>query len=109
MDGKGRWIDNAFIEQLKRIMKYEEVYLREYVNGHEALRSRPSGVRLRRQMGKTMNEDRREEEIIIINRSAKPTYPKRNLSEEAEPPLLTSAMVPENNASIKNTSGHETS
>jgi putative transposase len=39
MDGKGRWIDNVFIERLWRSVKYEEVYLREYVNGHEAQRS----------------------------------------------------------------------
>jgi len=39
MDGKGRWIDNVFIERLWRSVKYEEVYLREYTNGHEAQRS----------------------------------------------------------------------
>jgi putative transposase len=39
MDGKGRWIDNVFIERLWRSVKYEEVYLREYANGHEAQRS----------------------------------------------------------------------
>ena len=39
MDGKGRWIDNVFIERLWRSVKYEDVYLREYVNGHEAQRS----------------------------------------------------------------------
>ena len=36
MDGKGRWIDNVFIERLWRSVKYEEVYLRAYVNGTEA-------------------------------------------------------------------------
>jgi len=30
MDGKGRWIDNVFIERLWRSVKYEEVYLRAY-------------------------------------------------------------------------------
>ena len=39
MDGKGRWIDNVFIERLWRSVKYEEVYLRAYANGHEAQRS----------------------------------------------------------------------
>jgi putative transposase len=39
MDGKGRWIDNVFIERLWRSVKYEEIYLREYRNGHEAQRS----------------------------------------------------------------------
>ena len=27
MDGKGRWMDNVFIERLWRSLKYEEVYL----------------------------------------------------------------------------------
>ena len=30
MDGKGRWMDNVFIERLWRTVKYEEVYLRAY-------------------------------------------------------------------------------
>ena len=30
MDGKGRWLDNVFIERLWRSVKYEEVYLRAY-------------------------------------------------------------------------------
>lgn len=30
MDGKGRWIDNVFIERLWRSVKYEEVYLKSY-------------------------------------------------------------------------------
>jgi putative transposase len=38
MDGKGRWIDNVFIERLWRSVKYEEIYLRGYANGHEAER-----------------------------------------------------------------------
>jgi putative transposase len=36
MDGKGRWIDNVFIERLWRSVKYEEVYLHAYANGTEA-------------------------------------------------------------------------
>jgi len=36
MDGKGRWIDNVFIERLWRSVKYEEVYLHGYQNGTEA-------------------------------------------------------------------------
>ena len=37
MDGKGRWIDNVFIERLWRTVKYEEVYLHAYRDGREAL------------------------------------------------------------------------
>ena len=35
MDGKGRWIDNVFIERLWRGVKYEDVYLYAYEDGRE--------------------------------------------------------------------------
>ena len=35
MDGKGRWMDNVFIERLWRSVKYEEVYLRDYRDLHD--------------------------------------------------------------------------
>ncbi len=41
MDGKGRWMDNVFIERLWRSLKYECVYLSEFATGSEA-RSRIS-------------------------------------------------------------------
>jgi hypothetical protein len=36
MDGKGRWIDNVFVERLWRSVKYEEVYLKAYETLTEA-------------------------------------------------------------------------
>lgn len=36
MDGKGRWMDNVFIERLWRSLKYECVYLQEFDNALEA-------------------------------------------------------------------------
>ena len=36
MDGKGRWVDNVFIERLWRSVKYEEVYLHAYESVAEA-------------------------------------------------------------------------
>jgi len=36
MDGRGRAIDNVFIERLWRSVKYEEVYLKDYADGWEA-------------------------------------------------------------------------
>lgn len=30
MDGRGRWMDNVFIERLWRSLKYEEIYLRDH-------------------------------------------------------------------------------
>jgi putative transposase len=36
MDGRGRWIDNVFIERLWRSLKYEDIYLKGYTDGREA-------------------------------------------------------------------------
>jgi len=38
MDGKGRWVDNVFVERLWRSVKYEEVYLKAYDSPQEASR-----------------------------------------------------------------------
>ena len=38
MDGRGRVMDNIFIERLWRSFKYEEIYLRDYADGIEARR-----------------------------------------------------------------------
>jgi putative transposase len=39
MDGKGRALDNIFVERLWRTVKYEEVYLKEYGSPREARQS----------------------------------------------------------------------
>jgi putative transposase len=36
MDGRGRWMDNVFVERLWRSLKYEDVYLKGYTDGREA-------------------------------------------------------------------------
>jgi len=36
MDGKGRWMDNVFVERLWRSVKYEEIYLKAYCTVNEA-------------------------------------------------------------------------
>jgi len=51
MDGRGRWIDNRFIERLWRSVKYEDVYLNDYGDGLSAdrgLRSYFQGYNTRR-------------------------------------------------------------
>jgi putative transposase len=45
MDGKGRALDNVFVERLWRSVKYEEVYPKEYADGLEAERSLESYFR----------------------------------------------------------------
>ncbi len=39
MDGRGRWMDNVFIERLWRSVKYEEVYLKAYEGMPDTRRS----------------------------------------------------------------------
>jgi putative transposase len=36
MDGRGRWLDNVFVERLWRSLKHEDVYLKGYADGAEA-------------------------------------------------------------------------
>lgn len=38
MDGRGRYLDNIFIERLWRSLKQEAVYLHEITNGFQAKR-----------------------------------------------------------------------
>lgn len=38
MDGRGRALDNVFVERLWRTVKYEEVYLKDYESPREAIR-----------------------------------------------------------------------
>lgn len=37
MDGRGAWLDNVFVERLWRSVKYEEVYLHEYVTLQDSI------------------------------------------------------------------------
>jgi len=36
MDGRGRCLDNVWIERLWRTVKQEEIYIRDYIDGHDA-------------------------------------------------------------------------
>ena len=36
MDGRGRWLDNRFIERLWRSAKYEDIYVQDYSDGLDA-------------------------------------------------------------------------
>ena len=52
MDGKGRWMDNVFIERLWRSLKYEEVYLNAYDSVSQAIEGIGNWI-------KFYNQDRR--------------------------------------------------
>ena len=45
MDGRGRWMDNVFIERVWRSLKYEDVYLRGYADGKRAVYRREAKAR----------------------------------------------------------------
>jgi putative transposase len=45
MDGRGRALDNVFVERLWRSVKYEEVYLKDYADGWQAEESLTSYFR----------------------------------------------------------------
>ena len=45
MDGKGRCMDNVFVERLWRSLKYEDIYLRAYATGSEARLGMAAGSR----------------------------------------------------------------
>ena len=57
MDGRGRWMDNVFIERLWRSLKYECVYMNAFETGSEAVdrllqrRAAPFGSRRRPMQG----------------------------------------------------------
>lgn len=46
MDGRGRWMDNVFIERLWRSLKHEDIYLKGYTDGREAKAEIASWIRL---------------------------------------------------------------
>jgi putative transposase len=45
MDGKGRCMDDVFVERLWRSLKYEDLYLRAYATGSEARRASAVGLK----------------------------------------------------------------
>lgn len=62
-DGRGRWMDNVFIERLWRSVKYEEVYLKAYENIPEARENwPPSSTSTTCGVGKGL-EDRTPDEV----------------------------------------------
>ena len=49
VDGKGRWVDNVFVERLWRSVRYEDVYLRAYETPTELQGQAPAGLRFLQQ------------------------------------------------------------
>ena len=59
MDGKGRWVDNVFVERLWRSLKYEEVYLKAYDSVSQARLSIGNYFRFYNRERKHQSLDRR--------------------------------------------------
>ena len=102
MDGRGRFMDNIFIERLWRSIKYEEVHLKAYADGREARigigrwmdfynHRRPhqalSNQRPMNVWRDGMNERERPAETVdmplrLDNANALPTYPQQRQKKE---------------------------
>ena len=79
MDGKGRCMDNIFVERLWRSLKYEEVYLHAYAGVAEAKAGIGSWLRFyneerqHQRLGYRAPRQIYEEHLWIWERSAMPT------------------------------------
>ena len=71
MDGKGRWMDNVFIERLWRSLKYECVYLREFETGRDAHREIENWLRFyNMERPHSFFDDKTPMEVYIENLAA---------------------------------------
>ena len=95
MDGRGRWMDNVFIERLWRSLKHEDVYLKGYADGleakagiaewigfyntgrpHQALNNRTPIAVWRDGMTGALGERAVDMTLRLDNARALPTYPQ---------------------------------
>ncbi len=95
MDGRGRWIDNVFIERLWRSLKYEDIYLKGYADGrearagigewlifynhgrpHQALANRTPMAVWREGAGGALGKQAVDMTLRLDNAGALPTYPQ---------------------------------
>jgi putative transposase len=103
MDGRGRFMDNIFIERLWRSIKYEEVHLKAYADGREArvgigswmtfYNFRRPHQAMNNQMPMAMWRDGMDKieaaaravdmPLRLDNANALPTYPQQNQQEAA--------------------------
>jgi putative transposase len=102
MDGKGRCMDNIFVERLWRSLKYEEVYLNAYVTVAEAKAGIGAWLdfynkeRQHQSLGYRTPRQIYQEGLWICGRSASPTgcaFPASRASSESEE-MLAFAHIP---------------
>jgi len=68
MDGKGRWMDNVFVERLWRSLKYEEVYLKAYDSVTDARRSIASYFQYFNEERRHSSLERRTPDDVFFNK-----------------------------------------
>ena len=70
MDGKGRWVDNVFIERVWRSVKYEEVYLHAYASVSEARAGLDKYFRFYNTFRTHQSLDRQTPDAVYFNHAA---------------------------------------
>ena len=71
MDGKGRWLDNVFVERLWRSVKYEEVYLKAYDNVGHARQSLDTYFRFYNEKRRHQSLDRQTPDSVYYQAAAR--------------------------------------
>jgi len=67
MDGKGRWMDNVFIERLWRSVKYEDIYLKAYNSMAETKRGLTAYFTFYNEKRWHQNFDRKTPAMVYFN------------------------------------------
>ena len=67
MDGKGRWMDNVFIERLWKSVKYEDVYLKSYGSMTEARRGLFQYFKFNNEKRRHQNFDRKTPNVVYFD------------------------------------------
>ncbi len=102
MDGRGRFLDNIFIERLRRSIKYEEVHLKAYADArearagigswmnfynrrrpHQAMDNQTPMAAWRNGMAKPQRPAEADMPLRLDNANALPTYPQQKQQEAA--------------------------
>ena len=71
MDGKGRWVDNVFVERLWRSVKYEEVYLKAYDSIGDARQSLDKYFTFYNQERRHQSLDRQTPDSVYYQQAAR--------------------------------------
>ena len=71
MAGKGRWLDNVFVERLWRSVKYEEVYLKAYDSVADARQSLEKYVTFYNQKRRHQSLDRQTPDSVYYSQAAR--------------------------------------